>query len=667
MGAARSLRGAGGALARACAALRSKAQVRAPRGRKCLVDPTSYEFSPSFVYHDGLVASVVRLYARRASNRRMSYQDAIDLIPTDAREGVSMYLVETDGVIRDDAKKTLIRQNARGGREAIAAEDEEGGSAMGRRKDALEREMDEADWEDYGDYELALDSPEPIVYFAVQLVVVGPSREAVDDQIADLNVLLDQRHPGFRWDSVAGEQHDRLAGLYRRLEVTASGETDSSLANQYCGINFAATPGLCDERGVVIGEDVLSLVHSSAVFDFDGSTKAMACVAIPRSEPMALYHVDGVADPPAASVVAQAAANDIVMCGHRAAHMVLNDFDYGDRSARAHRFFRPDEPGALAAYDVASMTINPLQGFGSIDDVQGVYARTTRKVLDLFDLMCDLGLGLGTEATQNERAVVTKAISDFYVRHGLWSANAAVARKRTRLVEIARPELFPTMADLISEFTSSEDAARTKGSSSRADAAERMHDVLAAHLNTYRQILGRTTSIEPSDALQCYYSFAKVPDAKTRQIQFLNILDYVLHTLCAGDALVVHGAQGLWREVLNSMAAPALQAAMDRGVRVVLAFDVVQAHDGGSDRPGMGASDLFSIQGPYYRDLSRDLSWSMVGPMLAEQIERYAEAMNHARLSDTIRVQAAQTGTCQVLLHRDAGHVNNFVCLSTVI
>ena len=149
-----------------------------------------------------------------------------------------------------------------------------------------------------------------------------------------------------------------------------------------------------------------------------------------------------------------------------------------------------------------------------------------------------------------------------------------------------------------------------------------------------------------------------------KQIQFLNILDYVLWRLDPGDVLVIHGANELYRVVLNTMVEPQLTAARKRGIRIVYTFDHITSNVTNNDFLGANKSDIFTMRGPYYRDFANDVSWSLMGAMLDEEVQNYSHIMNNMQLSDTIRVQATARGMCQGLLHRDLGRVNNFIRLN---
>ena len=76
---------------------------------------------------------------------------------------------------------------------------------------------------------------------------------------------------------------------------------------------------------------------------------------------------------------------------------------------------------------------------------------------------------------------------------------------------------------------------------------------------------------------------------------------------------------------------------------------------------------MFTMHGSYYTDFGSDVSWSMTGALMADEIEKYASIMSNQGLSDVIVANAMVRNNCQVLLHRNAGQINNFIRLACVI
>lgn len=652
----------------------SSAQIIKNDKIKPLVESTPYEFSHSFIYHNGMYGTIVQLYCRDGSNRHMSMENILDIIPVTPRDGIKIYFMEYDGVIKENEKNTLIKTNGISNRKAIENENEDlnkyknGDEPKGfdklfmHEKDASEKETDNSYIEDYNSYELILDSPEPVVFYRIQLMIVGDSREEIEEQISDLNVSLNQRHAGMKWDSTAGDQNSRFQRLFTPIEKIP--RTDTSTGRNYSGINFAASPALCDNRGVAIGPDVLSLVGSAAIYDFENSTKESAIIAVPSSEKMDMYEQSSLNPVPVASIAAQCAANDICMNGHRAAHLVFNSFDYFNN---VRPFVREINDAAFAQYDVSRVTINPMQGFGDINDVVDVYQRLTKKLTYIFDLLNDYRFETAGALGMNLQGQVQEAIDSFYRDNKLWATDAAIHPLRTNIVNVQHPETYPTMGNLIQSFTSLESGARNRGSVTQADTARALHSILSSSLSGSMEILGKPTSINETHALQTYYNFNRIGSNIMKQVQFLNILDYVIFQLKAGDVIVIHGTEKLHKYVMNTMVGDTINAAKEKGIRFIFAFDVITSHDTKPIFEGANPCDLFSLRGPYYTDFATDISWSMVGAMTLDEVERYKKITNNYDLSDFIVNTAMQRGACQVLLHRDVGQINNFIRLACVI
>lgn len=608
-----------------------------------------YYFTPSFMHHNGRVAAALEMYVRPGSNRNLTYSQVIDMIPVNSLDGVDMHLVINDSLIKHDEKKRIIRQNAEGGKETI--EDTQATGTKQDRKNESTRAAQKADVEDYVDYEMILDSADPVVVFKINLIIVGDTEDLVDEQIEILNTLMDQRHEGARWDSLGGDQLNRFTKMFERLPHDRFSMT--STGANYSGLNFSVNAGLNDPKGLPIGIDALSLAASTSFFDMHGSTDKQALIAIPRSSNMARYsRPDAHRQPSSASIMAQCVANHFSLNRKRVHHVVINDFDYFENGL----YYRPRETADLfETFDVSHMTINPLQGFGAIESVVPIYGRLIQKIVNIFDVMNNLKL------TQEERAVILDIVDRFYFNQNLWISDAELYPKRTRIVGIKNPETYPTMGTLINEFTTLATRASRDNRELKADRIDTLGAILRQSITANMGILGRPTSITESNAPQVYYSFKSIESAQIRQIQFLNLIDYIIYTASEGDLIVIHGADELWKRVLD-MVAESIQAAQDRGVKFLFTFDSVASQASQVDK----WADIFTMQGSYYTDLDSDVDWSIVGKSLPEEVQMFEKALN-SNLSPTIRSQMMAKSGSQVLIHRHMGDVNNFVHLNVLV
>lgn len=623
--------------------------------KKFLTDSTPYRFTPSFMKHNGKYATIVKLYLRQGSNRGLSYMDVIDFVPTQANTSVEMYFIVDDKVIKSEEKDKLITQNSV--KNLAVLEDDEQRAKDKRNKSQQSEtqnvvEIRTSEQEDYALYQSIIGKSEVIAVFDWVLLVVGDSPEAIDEQLNQLNTRLKKEHDGAVWDSLPGEQQERFSRFFDELEPDRFKET--TVSSNYAGLSVAMSAGLLDERGVPIGKDIFAPSQPTAFFDFENSTRSQAIIAMPKSSVIPFYrNQDSEVQVPASSILAQAAANHIVMNGHRAHHIVLNKFDYFEDG----KYYRPqDSERIFKRYDVSKMTINMMQGFGDIKDVAKVYARLQQKIVNIFNVMRNLTL------TETQESIISSALSEMYESEQYWIADADLYPERTKIVDIKYPETYATAATFLSSFTTYAEKALREGKVNRADDAETLGNLLRSSLDMYRSVIGRTTTIEPTTALQVYYEFANASSLQLKQIQFLNTIEYIIHTAAKGDVIVIHGCEQLYDRVAK-MTVEAINAAKEKGIRFIFAFDTISSI---SNSVSIPMNDMFKMQNVYYTDLDVDVSWSAVGQLIPNELDQYKKALN-TELSDQIIATLQSKIENQVMIHRAIGKVNNFIQLNPII
>lgn len=614
-----------------------------------LIDTTRYEFTPSFVKHNGRVMSIFKLYVRQGSNRKMSFSDVIDFIPMTTLENVEIHVTSKDMLLLGQEKQEKIKKNSKLGKNAL--EDSEKYEKEKNVDDKSRGEMRRSQIQDYNDYEMILDSSEPLVVFKWLLIIIADDEKTVDEQIETINTLLDQRHEGARWDSLPGDQMIEFQHLFDEITPTLFDHT--STGSNYAGLSFSLSAGLMDDKGVPIGSDSLSLSNSTAFFDFDSYTRKQAFIAAPRNSAIPRYQKeDELQSPSMSSIAAQTAANQITMAGHRAHHIVLNDFDYLEDD----RYLRPAETAMIFdKYDVLKTTVNPLQGFGDIEDRVNIFGRLKQKIVNIFDILSDF------ELNGNERAEVLEAVDKFYYNQGLWSASAEEFPEESLIVNITDEDEYPTMSMLLSEFQTMSKAAIRDSRENRTDRLDRLYSTLNENMTTYMGILGRTTSIKPSNAPEVYYDFGRIESLKLKQVQLVNLLDYIIHTAEKNDVVIIHGFDQILSKVAL-MLLDTIKAAQKRGIRFIFTFDSIKSPESASGK----YNDMFEIQKSYYTDLDTDVDWSFIGKSMPDEIPLIEKALNQ-ELGATISSQLQSKQSHQVLVHRKIGRVNNFIRLNPII
>lgn len=613
--------------------------------RQYLVENSPYHAYPSFIGHNGKYATILQLYVRPGSNRHLSYREVITFIPTSTLKGVQLHLLEDTALIKDDEKKKLIQKNATMNKAVL--EDTE--KHEGRKKEDNQSMKNQRYWSavDYNDYEMIIDSAIPVVVFRWRLVVVGNSRADIDNQISAINTVLAQQHDGAKWDALPGETMGNFTGMFAPIEKTRFNMT--SPGNVYSGLNLSVSSGLADPHGVPIGGDNFSLAANTAYFDFEKFTKKQAMIAMPRNSEITQYHSkETIVQPPVPSLAAQYAANQFVCYDHRVHHIVLNDFDYFEKG----RYFRPLETEKIfARYDVAQMTINPLQGFGDIKDVVDIHARLINKIVNIFNIMQDFNLNNG------DRAAILAVVQAFYFNQGYWRTDADKHPELTRIVGIKHPETYATLVDLLSSFTTLGKRAANQNRELKADRIDTLQALLEQSLSSFTSILGRTTSIEPTNAIQVYYEFDKISSKRIKQIQFINILDYIIYTAKPGDVVIIHGYDQVNKQVAD-MAYDTIKAAEDHGIRFIFTFDSLSSPTENAGK----LNDMFTMQETYYKDLDTDVDWSFIGRALPREMTLVQHALNQD-LGPAITDMMQRKTKNQVLVHRHVDQVNNFIGL----
>ena len=199
----------------------------------------------------------------------------------------------------------------------------------------------------------------------------------------------------------------------------------------------------------------------------------------------------------------------------------------------------------------------------------------------------------------------------------------------------------------------------------QADRINTLESTLRQALDANANVIGRPTSIERSYAPQIYYEFNKIESAKMKQIQFLNMLEYIIHTAEKGETIFIHGTNHLYEETLR-MSKETIQAAQNHGIRFVFGFDTISSQKTKTGKEIENMSDMFTMNGVFYNNLSKEVDWSMTGKCLPTDVEKFAKAavMN---LGVTVESRMQAHAGCQVLLHRSMTQTNNFVHLNTRI
>lgn len=615
-----------------------------------LVTNSTFQTSDYFYTSNGIVGSILKLYVAPGTNRNMSFRAVLNLLPKPSKD-VKLTFIVRDASIKGEEKQKIINKNTY---DNIASKRAQNADATDREKDDAKAKMiQQTELDDYTDYQITASDATPLIVYDIFLIAESTSQEKIKTQIKSINTLLDKTYQGLSFYVQAGKQLDLLQSLYRDLEKTKIQK--SSTGNNYALLNFAISEGLKDKTGVPIGLDTKAIVTSSTLFDFNKYTKSQAFIAIPKSSILRRYLVDD-HHYTTSSYLSQAVANNIIANrpNNKIFHIVLNDFKY----LNDDRYYMNDfNNGLLKEYDMTKLTINPLQGFGEYNEIQQVYERLIQKIADIFDILLDFNLETA------DKAIILDAIERFYFEQSLWSPEVLDYPKRARIIKVKRPDLYPTLNLFINTFTNLVTVALKDKRELKADRIDTLQSILRQALTTYQNILGKTTSIDFDLASykQIYYTFNNVDSLAIKQVQFLNIFDFVRYISKPGDTIIIHGMDQLYQKTTD-MAYNAIENAKKKGLTLLYSFDTVTAP---SQKLGK-MTDMFSMKELYYHDLNTDVDWSIVGNCSVDDVDKFEKVLRMS-VGTQIRNQMMERSYSQVLIHRDKGHIDNFTSLDFII
>ena len=305
---------------------------------------------------------------------------------------------------------------------------------------------------------------------------------------------------------------------------------------------------------------------------------------------------------------------------------------------------------------MTKLTINPLQGFGDYDEVQQVYTRLLDKVVNIFDILNDFKI------PTNNKTLIRTALDQYFFNINYWSKDIAEYPKRARIIKVKNPETYPTLSDFINQFTIMTNKALREGRELKADRVDDIEADLTNMLSAYSNVIGSPTSIDiDKKAKQLYYKFNNIGNLKMKQIQFLNIFEYLRYIANPGDTIIIHGMNNLFHET-TKMVHESVESAKRKGIKMIYAYDTVTSP---SQRIG-AMSDLFKMNELYYENLNTNVDWVAVGRCDEDEVKKFEKALR-MRVGPSIGGQMQARAYSQVLIHRDRGHIDHFTSLDFII
>lgn len=624
---------------------------------------SGYKYTPSFVEIPGTgrYATFLKVNNRYGLNRKKPYAWMTNLIPNIKTPGVRAYFIETDMAMDEQEQRDIINDKVAKARISMGnkenAKDDDAHDATIRQMRI--NDLDEANKKD--------GQNEPIIDVRLVLVLVSDDIDAIRHQLNILERDYKDKMNGIQFSSMAGKQRYMLTNLLEMPEDSTYNET--WMGSVHAGNDHMIRKGLSDPNGLPIGAIRYNLSSGEALMDLEGSfsierdgdRRGVALIASSDNSSVSGYTERF----GASSLWAQLIANHVMMNGHRVHHIVLNNFRYeGGKNTRSNGMFLVDKniEQVINRIDLSKGGLNPLEMFGSIDNVVSVYNKSINKIAMIFKLMS------GRSLDNTELNALKEALNKFYLSKKLWVKDAGIHPERTRVMNINDHEKFPTAGDLISNLTNMLTSATNSASSTEAerDRFIQLHRNLKNSLDSFSHIFNKATTLpnRPNPKfLQHYYELGGLADNDNiQEAQFLNAFDYITSSIQPHELLVIHGLDRLSIDTVRHVA-PTIRMARQRNVRFLYSLDEIGGVTLGADREVRDTDkvDMFNINKILYKNFERSLDYTILGIMNNDEMEAYEKLTGAQRLPDIIRDLLTSGGKEQFQVRRPYDGTSNLV------
>lgn len=429
-------------------------------------------------------------------------------------------------------------------------------------------------------------------------------------------------------------------------------ESDTNLQIDYALIDNFESGVLQDEMlPMPIGSDVNSTKtkHGSitrkakVLFDFNGHTSHQAIIAIPEETSLKSYkyankYNDNVV--PTASMVSQAAANQITLTSHvsaetgkvhkhKVAHMVLNGFSYKDVENTEMYL---DNPKLFTVVDMNKVAINPLQPTGAVEEQDYLYNSYTKKISTL------LNSAYNFEFEKPALLVIEKAVKSAYSKRWGDEDNEKKLVGQDNMI-------FPGLSSFTDYMRRTKDEYLAESMSGKAEDVDTAIDIVTSIVEERKSLLGKKTNFIPPTAYQTYYDFSGISSDELKVVQFINSINTVITSLKEGDCLIIHGFDKIPPEAFVGYLRYELQErAKKKGIRVIYSLDTFITGNGYTVK---------DYKGVVYNNFDEDFDWQIHGYVPIDKFYEL-EKLYLRKFNDRVKVNITLITEARVIVRRSS-------------
>jgi hypothetical protein len=442
--------------------------------------------------------------------------------------------------------------------------------------------------------------------------------------------------------------------LFDRLLL--SDKVNTTTLENYARLCFFQRTTLQDELGEEFGFDFLAPSqigddgnpkYPKVLIDAKGYLNTLAIVAHPREFSRDDYVFDDVYKDEAhtikkpqsqASVTSQQIANQFLLEGKKTIHLVLNDFDYFklqtpyNRDSKQLQAVIAEETQII---DGSKISVNPLQPFAKNltdekEEEMPAYRRTKKK----FNAIVQALINYQGE----DSGIADKVFDELMVQERLWNTDNDVMVKRRNYLGLPAIK-YPAFDRVITHFTTKARLFRQNNEIKEAEETKRIQRKLDSFLTNNRSLIGATTTLKLDRSKVNYYINLNNLDRLQKNIQVMNLFDFVTEFLDAGDLIVLHGADQLDIRTSDYLREQ-FERTFEKKVRILLSYDVTDSLEP-PKRNELGTSSVFTMDGRLF-DFNLGVDFSFIGRM--DNPRNYEEMVN-AELSERTKVDIGYSGS----------------------
>ena len=497
-----------------------------------------------------------------------------------------------------------------------------------------------------------------------EIVITALTREKLDRQVEVIlnrwggvdNYISKKYNPiqYFELVDTVGTNRYKRGALFNPLLVTE--KVNTSPLENYAKLCFFQRTTLQDELGEEFGYDFLApsqigedgnSKYPKVLIDAKNYLNKLGIVAIPRDSSRLDYvfkdvykdEAETIKKPQSlASVTCQQVANQFLMEGKKVVHIVLNDFDYFKLETPHNRDTKQFQNTIIEEtqiIDGSRVSINPLQPFAKNkteekEEEIPAYGRSKKKFNTIIQTLIYY--------QGKDTGLIDKVFDELMENEALWNRdNDKMIERRNYLQQPARK--YPAFDRAITRFESKEANLRRDGKTNEAEEIGQITRRLESFLTNNRLLIGSKTTLELDKSKVNYYIQLDKLDTLQKNIQVINLVDFVTEFLESGDLIIIHGAEVLDIRTYEYLA-DQFERTYDKKVRVLLSYDVTDSLKP-STKKSLGSSNVFTLTNRLYEEFNTGVDWSFVGRM--SNSKNY-EQLVRAELPTTTKVDIEYGG-----------------------